>query len=72
MRIEDTDRDAHAAFTAVTKGIHPTNTAETTLIAMERLFGHGHPKVAASTVVFSKDNFAVDTLVSERKREWAR
>ena len=73
MRIKHTNRNAHTTLIAVTKGIPSAHTAETTLIAVEWLFGHGHPEVAPSAMVFSKDDFTIDTLVSvankQRKKE---
>jgi hypothetical protein len=40
MSIKHANRDAHATFTAVTKGIDPTHTTEAALITVEWLFGH--------------------------------
>jgi hypothetical protein len=39
MSVEDTDRNAHAAFVAVTKGVCTPDPAESALTAMKRLFG---------------------------------
>lgn len=40
VRLEYRDRNAHAAFVAVTKGFHTADTAETALNAVKGLLGH--------------------------------
>lgn len=39
MSVEDTDRNAHATFVAVTKGVCTPDPAESALTAMKWLFG---------------------------------
>jgi hypothetical protein len=39
VRLEYRDRNAHAAFVAVTKGFHTADTAETALNAVKGLLG---------------------------------
>jgi len=67
VRVKDGDGDAHATLVAVPEGLHPTNAAKPALRAMERLFGHGHPKVAGATMVLTKDRLAVGALISGSK-----
>jgi len=73
--VKDIDADAHAAFSAVTKGLHATDSAKTAFGAMKGFFGSSHPKIAKAAMIFTKHSIAscIDAQVSvaENGREEA-
>lgn len=62
--VVQTSINAHSAVVAVLKILRPTNPAKATVIAMIGLFVVVHPQVADIAMVFTKLDFAIDTMVA--------
>lgn len=65
VRVEDVNRNAHAALATMSERLNTADAAKATFVAVKRFLGARHPEVANTAMVFSKHGIAVDAQVSE-------